>query len=222
MGDAYPDLVRAQPAIESAFQQEEQNFQRTLGRGLALLDEETASLGKGGVLKGDVAFKLYDTYGFPLDLTQDVLRGREMRSIEGWLQRRDGQAARRQPRQLEIREAGDGSGEIWFAVRDASGATSFQGYDSEETVVKGTSRGTHSSKRRAGEGAQGGRQGRTRVQPDAILCESPAARPATRARSSSPAARRFRVDDVQKRASDVFAHVGEMLSGGAKVGDVAN
>jgi alanyl-tRNA synthetase len=76
MGEAYPELNRAKDAIESAFSQEEQSFQRTLGRGLALLDEETAGLGKGGVLKGDVAFKLYDTYGFPLDLTQDILKAR--------------------------------------------------------------------------------------------------------------------------------------------------
>jgi alanyl-tRNA synthetase len=82
MGEAYPELNRARDAIESAFSQEEQSFQRTLGRGLALLDEETAALGKGGVLKGEVAFKLYDTYGFPLDLTQDVLRSRDMKVDE--------------------------------------------------------------------------------------------------------------------------------------------
>jgi alanyl-tRNA synthetase len=76
MGAAYPELGRAQPAIESALQQEEASFQRTLGRGLALLEEETARLGKGAALPGEVAFKLYDTFGFPLDLTQDVLRAR--------------------------------------------------------------------------------------------------------------------------------------------------
>ena len=78
MGEAYPELVRARPAIEAALEQEEAQFQRTLGNGLTLLDKETAGLKTGGVLAGDVAFKLSDTYGFPLDLTQDILRGRNM------------------------------------------------------------------------------------------------------------------------------------------------
>src|SRR5690606_13257623 len=118
MGEAYPELIRAKDVIESAFSQEEQSFQRTLGRGLALLDEETASLGKGGVLRGDVAFKLYDPYGFPLDLTQDVLRARGMMVDEdGFNAAMDVQRARSQENSKFA--AGDASGEVWFAVRDA-------------------------------------------------------------------------------------------------------
>ncbi|CAN0598314.1 unnamed protein product, partial [Laminaria digitata] len=78
MGKAYPELGRAKAAIESALEQEEARFQRTLGNGLSLLDKETADMKAGDALPGDVAFKLSDTYGFPLDLTQDILRGREM------------------------------------------------------------------------------------------------------------------------------------------------
>src|SRR5690606_8039787 len=107
------------------------NFQRTLGRGLALLDEATASLSRGGVLPGDVAFRLYDTFGFPLDLTQDVLRARDMTVDEkGFDAAMDQQRARSQESWKGSGE--QGSGEVWVGVRDASGATSFEGYKFEE------------------------------------------------------------------------------------------
>ncbi len=76
MGDAYPELRRAEPAIVDTLRQEEERFRRTLGRGMGLLDEATAGLNEGDVLSGETAFKLYDTYGFPLDLTQDAVRAR--------------------------------------------------------------------------------------------------------------------------------------------------
>ena len=78
MGDAYPELVRAQPLIAETLKLEETRFKTTLGTGLKLLDDETRGLSAGGTLKGEVAFKLYDTFGFPLDLTQDVLRARDI------------------------------------------------------------------------------------------------------------------------------------------------
>ena len=216
MGDAYPDLIRAQPAIESAFSQEEQNFQRTLGRGLALLDEETAALGKGGVLKGDVAFKLYDTYGFPLDLTQDVLRGRDMTVDEaGYNAAMDKQ--REDSRASSKFTAGDGSGEIWFAVRDASGATNFQGYEAEETsgrLVTALVLGAEAKALKAGDKAE-------LVFDQTPFYAESGGQAGDKGEIFFPGGGRFRVDDVQKRAGDVFAHVGEMLSGGAKVGDVA-
>jgi len=93
-----------QDAIESRRSaEEEQRFQRTLGRGLALLDEDTAGLGEGGVLKGDVAFKLYDTYGFPLDLTQDVLRSRDMEVDEAGFNAAMEEQRDAQPGGLEVR-----------------------------------------------------------------------------------------------------------------------
>ena len=216
MGEAYPELNRAKDAIESAFSQEEQSFQRTLGRGLALLDEETAGLGKGGVLKGDVAFKLYDTYGFPLDLTQDVLRSRDMKVDEaGYNAAMEEQRTRSQENSKFA--AGDGSNEIWFAVRDASGATSFQGYDAEESSA------------RLAMALVGGAQAKALKVGDKaelVFDRSPfyaesGGQAGDRGEIFFPGGGRFRVDDVQKRASDVFAHVGEMIAGAAKVGDVA-
>ena len=216
MGEAYPDLIRAQPAIESAFSQEEQSFQRTLGRGLALLDEETAALEKGGVLKGEVAFKLYDTYGFPLDLTQDVLRARGMTVDEPGYE-----AAMKEQRERSQEHskfaAGDGSGEIWFAVRDASGATNFQGYEAEETsgrLVTALAGGAQVKALKAGDRAE-------LVFDQTPFYAESGGQAGDKGEIFFPGGGRFRVDDVQKRASDVFAHVGEMLSGGAKVGDVA-
>jgi len=215
MGAAYPELGRAQPAIESAMSQEEASFQRTLGRGLQLLEDATAGLGKGGVLPGDVAFKLYDTFGFPLDLTQDVLRARDMTVDEAkFNSAMDEQRARSQE---SWKGGGDqGAGEVWFAVRDASGATNFQGYEFEETSGTLTAILT------------GGAQAKTIKAGDKaelVFADTP-----FYAESGGQAGDkgeivfgggRFRVDDVQKRAGDVFAHIGEMTAGSAKTGDLA-
>ena len=76
MGAAYPELVRAQPLIEATLAQEETQFRKTLDKGLKLLDEATAGMAQGTTLSGETAFKLYDTYGFPLDLTQDAVRNK--------------------------------------------------------------------------------------------------------------------------------------------------
>jgi alanyl-tRNA synthetase len=130
MGDAYPELVRAQPLITETLKLEEGRFKKTLGTGLKLLDDETKNLGPGGTLKGDVAFKLYDTYGFPLDLTQDVLRARGITvDTAGFDKAMDEQRAK-------ARAAWAGSGEtadqaIWFDIRQKIGATEFLGYDTE-------------------------------------------------------------------------------------------
>jgi alanyl-tRNA synthetase len=135
MGDAYPELVRAQPLISETLRLEETRFKQTLGTGLRLLDEETQGLSKGGVLRGDVAFKLYDTFGFPLDLTQDVLRAREIAvDTEGFDKAMDAQKAK-------ARAAWAGSGEaaneaVWFDIREKVGATEFLGYDVEQAEGK--------------------------------------------------------------------------------------
>ncbi|WP_370203356.1 alanine--tRNA ligase [Salipiger bermudensis] len=130
MGQAYPELVRAQPLIEETLKLEETRFKQTLDRGLKLLDDELVRLGEGAKLPGQAAFKLYDTYGFPLDLTQDALRerGREV-DTGGFDEARAEQKAK-------ARAAGSGSGEaadlaIWFEIADAKGATDFLGYDTE-------------------------------------------------------------------------------------------
>ncbi|MGD9880491.1 MAG: alanine--tRNA ligase [Reyranella sp.] len=130
MGDAYPELVRAQPLITETLKLEESRFRKTLATGLKLLDDETRDLGAGGVLRGDVAFKLYDTFGFPLDLTQDVLRARDI-SVDT-----TGFEAAMDEQRAKARAAWAGSGEtadqaIWFDVRQKVGATEFLGYDTE-------------------------------------------------------------------------------------------
>ncbi|MFO1085773.1 MAG: alanine--tRNA ligase [Reyranellaceae bacterium] len=130
MGDAYPELARAQPLITETLKLEEGRFKKTLGTGLRLLEDETKGLAAGGVLKGDVAFKLYDTFGFPLDLTQDVLRTRDIAvDTAGFEAAMDEQRAK-------ARAAWAGSGEtadqaIWFDIRQKVGATEFLGYDTE-------------------------------------------------------------------------------------------
>jgi len=130
MGAAYPELLRAQPLITETLRLEETNFKQTLERGLRLLEEETARLGPSEALSGEIAFRLYDTYGFPLDLTEDVLRGQGRKvAVEGF--------ERAMARQREeARKSWIGSGEAateaaWFALREEVGATEFLGYETE-------------------------------------------------------------------------------------------
>ena len=130
MGQAYPELLRAEPLIIETLRLEETRFRDTLARGLSILDDATRDLPHGGTLPGSVAFKLYDTYGFPLDLTQDALRTRGLRvDTEGF------EAAMERQRR-EARKAWAGSGELatealWFEVKEKTGATEFLGYDME-------------------------------------------------------------------------------------------
>lgn len=130
MGQAYPELVRGEQMIEETVRLEEQRFLKTLSRGLVILDEATASLKEGDMLEGVTAFKLYDTYGFPLDLTQDALRTRGIHvDLSGF---EDAMARQR----AEARKSWAGSGEVgedkvWFAVADQVGPTEFLGYETE-------------------------------------------------------------------------------------------
>lgn len=135
MGEAYPELRRAEPVIVETLRQEEERFRRTLGRGMALLDEATAKMSAGDMLSGETAFKLYDTYGFPLDLTQDAVRNKgisvDLSGFEDAMKRQRDQA----------REAWTGSGQAsaateWFAIRERLGATEFLGYDTTEATGK--------------------------------------------------------------------------------------
>jgi alanyl-tRNA synthetase len=131
MGSAYPELKRNEPLIAETLKLEEIRFRETLARGLKLLDEASRDLKKGDRLPGEVAFKLYDTYGFPLDLTEESLRARGV-SVDT-----DGFAAAMQKQKAEARASWTGSGEAaseaqWFAVLDEVGRTEFLGYDTEE------------------------------------------------------------------------------------------
>ncbi|MBK8628922.1 MAG: alanine--tRNA ligase [Sphingomonadales bacterium] len=129
MGAAYPELVRAQPLIEATLKQEETRFRQTLQNGLKLLDEATAGMGAGATLPGDVAFKLYDTFGFPYDLTEDALRA------QGYGVDRAGFDTAMAAQKAAARAAWKGSGdaassEIWYDIADELGGTEFTGYTS--------------------------------------------------------------------------------------------
>jgi alanyl-tRNA synthetase len=131
MGAAYPELLRAQPLIEATLKQEETQFRRTLQNGLKLLDEATAGMAEGAILPGETAFKLYDTYGFPYDLTEDALRAQGL-GIDA-----DGFAAAMQQQKARARAAWKGSGakasdEVWFDIAERVGSTEFTGYSATE------------------------------------------------------------------------------------------
>ena len=130
MGQAYPELIRSEPLVTETLRTEETRFRATLARGLAILEDETRDLAPGARLAGDVAFKLHDTFGFPLDLTQDALRARGIGVDTA------GFDASMERQRTDARAAWAGSGEsatetVWFALREKLGATEFLGYDTE-------------------------------------------------------------------------------------------
>lgn len=130
MGAQYPELERAQPLVTDTLLLEETRFKTMLDRGLRLLDDETGSMESGATLDGGVAFKLYDTYGFPLDLTQDALRPRGI-DVDT-----DGFATAMEKQRADARKAWAGSGEVatdkvWFDLKDQVGGTDFLGYATE-------------------------------------------------------------------------------------------
>ncbi len=131
MGQAYPDLPRAQALITEVLEREETRFRQTLDKGLRLLDEESAGLGEGDSLPGETAFKLYDTFGFPYDLTEDALRARNI-GVD-----RAGFDAAMALQKAAARAAWKGSGqaadgEVWFDIAEREGATEFTGYSASE------------------------------------------------------------------------------------------
>ena len=129
MGAAYPELVRGQALIQEVLEREETQFRRTLDKGLKLLDDATGEMSEGGTLDGETAFKLYDTYGFPYDLTEDALRSRGI-GVD-----RDGFDAAMEQQKAAARAAWKGSGqaaneEVWFDIAEREGSTEFTGYSS--------------------------------------------------------------------------------------------
>ena len=130
MGNAFPELERAEALVSETLKLEETRFRETLGRGLHLLNQETDKLGDGEALDGDIAFRLYDTFGFPLDLTEDVLRG-QGRSVD-----KVGFEEAMERQRSEARKNWTGSGSVadesvWFDLRASIGATEFLGYTTE-------------------------------------------------------------------------------------------
>ncbi|WP_287392100.1 alanine--tRNA ligase, partial [Mesorhizobium sp.] len=213
MGQAYPELVRGQPLISETLKLEETRFRKTLARGLGLLADATETLGSGDRLDGETAFKLYDTYGFPLDLTQDALRPRGVSvDLEGF-------DAAMERQKAEARKSWAGSGDaatetVWFAVREKAGATEFLGYDTEqaEGIVQALVRdGAAVESAVVGEtvgvvvnqtpfyGESGGQMGDTGV----ISGEG------------------FAIDvtDTQKKGDGLFVHFGKVTKGTVKTGE---
>ena len=212
MGQAYPELVRAEALIAETLRLEEGRFRQTLARGLSILDNETQSLGSGDKLRGDVAFTLYDTYGFPLDLTQDALRARGI-GVDT-----DGFDAAMAQQKAKARAAWAGTGEaatetLWFPLRERIGASEFLGYDTE------SAEGVVTALVRDNAEVQVLKEGETGF---AIVNQTPfygesggqIGDTGTIAGSSVKA----NVTDVQKKLGDVFAHAVTVTAGELRVG----
>ncbi|MBR1147959.1 alanine--tRNA ligase [Bradyrhizobium sp. AUGA SZCCT0431] len=212
MGQAYPDLVRAEKLIEETLRLEETRFRKTLARGLSILDEKSSSLKKGDMFDGDTAFTLYDTYGFPLDLTQDALKSRGI-SVD-LASFTDAMEKQKEKARASWSGSGDTASEnIWFPLREKLGATEFLGYETEsaEGVISALVKdGKDADSLKAGEtgsivlnqtpfyAESGGQVGDTGV----MIGEGV----------------KFRVTDTQKRAGDLFVHQGTVEQGTLKVG----
>lgn len=215
MGQAYPELVRAEALISETLKLEETRFRTTLVRGLAILDEEARGLAAGDRLKGDIAFTLYDTYGFPLDLTQDALRARDIGvDIEGF-------DAAMQQQKAKARAAWAGTGEaatekLWFPLRERVGATEFLGYDTEsaEGVVTALVRDNAEV-----EALKAGESGVVILNQTPFYAESGGQVGDTG--TISGAGFSAEVSDVQKKLGDVFAHAVKVTSGEIRLGQPA-
>jgi alanyl-tRNA synthetase len=210
MGQAYPELVRAEALITETLKLEETRFRNTLARGLAILDEASRSLKKGDIFDGETAFTLYDTFGFPLDLTQDALKPRgigvDLSAFNDAMERQ------REKARAAWAGSGDAATEaVWFALREKVGASEFLGYETEsaEGVVKALVKdGQEVAELKKGEagavvlnqtpfyGESGGQVGDTGV----MIADGV----------------RFRVTDTQKKAGDVFVHAGTVEAGTLK------
>jgi alanyl-tRNA synthetase len=217
MGAAYPDLTRAQPLITETLKLEETRFRQTLERGLKLLDEATAGMGKGKTLPGDIAFKLYDTFGFPYDLTEDALRSRGIGVDKA------GFDAAMAKQKEEARAAWKGSGEaatetVWFELREKVGASEFLGYDTEaaEGIVTALVKdGKPIAALNAGD------KGQVIVNQTPFYGES-GGQVGDEGVMFTKAGAEFAVGDTQKKLGDVHVHIGKLSRGTLKLGDVVD
>jgi alanyl-tRNA synthetase len=214
MGAAFSELVRAEPLITETLRLEETSFKQTLDRGLKLLDEETAKLGDHEPFPGEIAFKLYDTYGFPLDLTQDVLRGRGRDvALEGFNAAMERQRA-------EARKSWVGSGEavtehLWYEIKEKVGASEFLGYETH--VAQGQIVAIVADGKEVSSIGAGG-EAAIIVNQTPFYGESGGQMGDTGALFSAEGGD-FAVRDTQKKAGDLIVHVGAMRHGTLKRGD---
>jgi alanyl-tRNA synthetase len=216
MGAAFPELLRAQPLIAETLRLEESNFKQTLERGLGLLDDMAAGPGLtgDGKLSGSVAFTLYDTYGFPLDLTQDILRSRGVGvDLDGF--EREMEQARARSRASWVGSGEAATEAAWYALRDEVGPTEFLGYDTEsaEGVVLAIMRGDQ----RVAEAGVGDDIGLV-VNQTPFYAESGGQAGDTGAIFSA-AGGELAVRDTVKRAGELHLHLGTVRHGTLKVGD---
>jgi alanyl-tRNA synthetase len=212
MGLAYPELLRAEPLITETLKFEETRFRRTLERGLAILDEESKELKRGAMFDGVTAFTLYDTYGFPLDLTQDALKPRgigvDLAAFTDAMERQREKA----------RASWTGSGEaadeaVWFTLREHVGGTDFLGYETESAA------GAVAALVRDGKAVTTLRQGETGaviLNQTPFYAESGGQVGDTGAMTGEGV--RFAVTDTQRRAGDLYVHLGKVEQGTLKVG----
>ncbi|MGY5804619.1 alanine--tRNA ligase [Rhizobium sp. LEGMi12c] len=213
MGRAYPELVRAEALTSETLKLEETRFRKTLERGLSLLNDATSDLHKGDSLDGETAFKLYDTYGFPLDLTQDALRARGIGvDISSFTDAMERQKA-------EARSHWTGSGDkatetIWFELKEKLGATEFLGYDTEtaEGVIQAIVKDGV-----AVESASAGDKVQIVVNQTPFYGESGGQMGDTGMIASDHG--KLTVGDTQKKGEGLFVHSSEVSEGKIKVGD---
>jgi alanyl-tRNA synthetase len=215
MGVAYPELGQAETLITETLKLEETRFKTMLDRGLSLLDAELAQLPEAAALPGDVAFKLYDTFGFPLDLTQDALRdqGRAV-DLPGF------DAAMSQQR-ARARAAWSGSGEaatetVWFDVRERVGASEFLGYSTENAEAAIVAIALDGA---LVDAAPAGAQLAIVLNQTPFYAES-GGQVGDTGRITGAGDLSIRVTDTQKKLGDVFVHLGVVESGTARVGDM--
>jgi alanyl-tRNA synthetase len=214
MSDAYPELSRAQALITETLKLEETRFRKTLENGLKLLGDASSTLKQGAVFPGDVAFKLYDTYGFPLDLTEDALKPRGISVDTATFN------TSMEKQKEDARKAWKGSGEaatetIWFEIKEKTGATEFLGYDTEsaEGVVTAiVSGGREATSLKAGD------EGALILNQTPFYGES-GGQVGDRGMIRGPKGARFRVSDTQKKFGDLFIHIGKVEAGSFKAGD---
>ncbi|MFY9694183.1 MAG: alanine--tRNA ligase [Xanthobacteraceae bacterium] len=212
MGQAYPELHRAEALISETLKLEEIRFRRTLERGLAILDEASKSLKKGDMFDGVTAFTLYDTYGFPLDLTQDALRPRGISvDIAAFTDAMEEQRKKARASWAGSGEAADEA--VWFGLREKIGATEFLGYETEGA------QGVDSAHVKDGKDVAGLNKGENGV---VVLNQTPFYGESGGQVGDTGVLMgdgvRFKVAGTQKYAGDVFAHIGTVEEGTLKTG----
>jgi alanyl-tRNA synthetase len=214
MGQAYPELNQAQSLIVETLRLEETRFRAMLERGMSLLDDEMSKLGDRGALPGAVAFKLYDTYGFPLDLTQDALRE------QGFGVDLDGFNAAMAEQRARARAAWSGSGEaatekVWFELKEKLGATEFLGYATENTEATVTGLVVDGQPT---DEALLGQDVAVLLNQTPFYAES-GGQVGDTGLITGPDNLRVRVTDTQKKLGDLFVHVGQVEAGTLRIGE---